>query len=237
MFFPFRLTFVAPPFVAACILLGPSPARAADAASAQPAPPSTTSLAAPAEHAPKPTRWYGYEILAVDGVGVAVLIPALATTDGGMQTGFSIATGLTYGLGGPIVHFTHGQVLKGVLDIGMRLSLPIATGFLGGVIGASSYQPQSCTGGPAFCPLSNALDQIGAEAEGILIGGLIGMGSAIAIDAAALAREPDGGSSRAPDAEPAPVRDTFTSRIEPALGLVPERQGGARATVGLIGTF
>jgi len=71
----------------------------------------------------------------------------------------------------------------------------------------------------------------------VVVGGLLGMGGAIAIDAAVLAREPVGATGGAHEPEPVPAQQTFTSRIQPALGLVPERQGGARASVGVIGTF
>jgi hypothetical protein len=237
MSLPLHVNVLASSFVAASILLGPSLARADEAAPAPSAPPSTTgSGASPPEDAPKPTRWYGFETLAVDGAALAMSIPAIAANNAGMQTGFLIATTLAYGLGGPIVHFTHGQLGKGFLDLGMRLALPFATGLLGFALGASSYQAPSCSPG-ASCGLGNAFAQLDAEAEGVTIGGLLGIAGAVTVDAVVLAREPIGGTSGAHEPEPAPVQQAFTSRIEPALGLVPERQGGARAMVGLVGTF
>jgi hypothetical protein len=79
---------------------------------------------------------------------------------------------------------------------------------------------------PGFCGLDNSFGQIGAAVEGAAIGGLLGLGGAVVIDAALLAREPV--THVAPPA---------SAHIEPTFGVAPDRRGGTRATLGMIGTF
>jgi hypothetical protein len=184
--------------------------------------------AAPLEPS-RPTHWYGYETLATDGAALLLSVPALASHASGVQSVFGWGSALTYGLGAPIVHFAHGHVGKGFADLGLRVGMPLVLGVLGGMIGVSTYQPPPCNvslGGWAGlgCALDDTFGPVGAFAEGAMIGGLLGMGGAMALDAAVLAREPI-------------KHDGVSPRIEPAFGLTPERRGGTRATVGLVGAF
>jgi hypothetical protein len=180
--------------------------------------------AIPAPPLPPSTHWYGYETLAVDAAALALVLPIAMSHDNNLQEGLFIASGAIYGHGGPIVHFAHGHVSKGFTDLGLRTGLPVAFGFVGGLIGAA--------GGP-----NNSL---GPTFLGVLVGGAIGMGSAIAFDAAWLAREPAPGHLDARvDVRPAPrtTSDSSAAHFEPTFGVSPERQGGARGVLGLRGTF
>lgn len=226
-------TAVASLFAASVLLASPF-------AFAEDARPAEAPADAPAD-APAPTHWYGYQTLAVDGAALALTIPAMASSSSGQQGGFAIASSLTYGLGGPIVHFSHGAIGKGFANLGLRVGMPLVLGAIGGLLGAAAYHPppaSACnSSSDDFCGLGQALGPIGAIAEGSAIGGLIGIGGAIAVDAAVLAREP---VTRHDDSEPAEPRDPPTAsgaHFEPTVGLSPERQGGARASVGLRGTF
>jgi len=111
-------------------------------------------------------HWYGWQTLATDGAGIALI-----AVGGGMQfegpvavTAASVGVGSLF-LGGPIVHIAHGRWPIGVLDLGLRLTLPLVGGAYAG--------SQPCTG----------------ECGGpLLIGFMIGV-APIWIDAGILARE------------------------------------------------
>ena len=146
--------------LAASLLLGSSAARADDAPSTDP---------------PKATHWYGYQTLATDGAALALAIPAMATSNSSPSMGFGIASTAMYGLGAPIVHLTHGHVGKGLLDLGLRVAMPIALGFVGAGIGVASYHPQACNASTdASCGLGNAF--------GPAFGARVGRSEDIAVD-------------------------------------------------------
>jgi hypothetical protein len=111
-------------------------------------------------------HWYGWQTLATDGAGIGLIVVggALQFRSPAAVTTASIGVGSLF-LGGPIVHMAHGRWGIGVLDFGMRLTLPI----IGGAYAGSQQCSGEC-GGPA------------------LIGLMIGL-SPIWIDAAILARE------------------------------------------------
>jgi hypothetical protein len=197
------------------LLVAASLVFASSAALADGAPPPPEAQ----PQAPHSTHWYGYETLATDGAAIALLIPATALGDSGKDpVGFLLGSSLVYGLGGPIVHFAHGAVGKGFLDLGLRLGVPVVTGLTGGAIAAATYN--GCSPEPD-CEAWGAR-KIGTVMVGLVLGGLAGAGGAMAVDAAWLAREP-----RAPSA----------TRVEPSVNVTPEGQSGARATVGLVGAF
>jgi hypothetical protein len=205
--------------LAASLLLVSSPSRAQDDDDVPPPDPRT--------HLTRSTHWYGYETLATDGAALALAVPALASSASGIQSVFGVGSVMTYGLGAPIVHAAHGQTGKALADLGIRVGMPLVLGFFGEAIGSGSYQQSGCRASdPGFCGLGNALGQVGAAAEGAVIGGLLGIGGAVVIDAALLAREPV-----------THVASPATAHIEPAFGVAPDRRGGTRATLGMIGTF
>lgn len=214
-----------PSLIAGSLLLASSTAWADDAPSAAP-------------QAPTPTHWYGYQTLAVDGAALAVLLPSFAVTDPRASTALAFGSGATFLVGGPVVHWAHGADLKGFADLGIRVGLPLALGTIGGFIGRATWHPTPCPtmttdscGGPG---------PYAASFQGAAIGGFIGVAGAIALDAAVLAREPlrRPGEDDDPHAmDPLASRTSTPARVEPTFHVAPERTGGARATVGLIGIF
>jgi hypothetical protein len=108
-------------------------------------------------------HWYGWQTLATDGAGIALIIAGagaqyqgpVAATAGGVGLGSLF-------LGGPIVHMAHGRWGIGVLDLGMRLTLPI----VGGAFAGSLECTGEC-GGPMLAGLMIGLAPIWIDA-GIL---------------------------------------------------------------------
>jgi hypothetical protein len=91
--------------------------------------------------------------------------------------------GLTYALGGPIVHLAHGNWGRSAISVGARVALPI----VGLAIGANTDDGYDGSSG-------------GSDRTGALLGGVFaGMLAATMVDAALLAYEPvDEGASVAP---------------------------------------
>jgi hypothetical protein len=118
-------------------------------------------------------HWYGWQSLSVDGASLLLLIAAGAASDSGDD---EIANVMAYGalggylLGGPVTHFAHDNPGRGLGSLALRAGLPFAFGAIGSKL-------ESCEGGD-FCGVSGAV-----------VGGMLGIASAIAIDAAVLGRE------------------------------------------------
>jgi hypothetical protein len=94
--------------------------------------PATTAPAREARCAPLTQRhWYGWQTLATDGGGIGLIILGGALQFEGplAVTAVSVGVGSLF-LGGPIVHIAHGRVGIGILDFGMRLTLPAIGGYL-----------------------------------------------------------------------------------------------------------
>jgi hypothetical protein len=107
-------------------------------------------------------EWYGGQTLVVDGVsfGAALLFPPLGLT--------------TYLIGGPGTHLSHGRPGMALLDLGLRVALPLA-GFLIGSAASSCHS----SGEGVPCGLFGAG-----------IGVLIGAATASMIDVFALSYAP-----------------------------------------------
>ncbi|HEX4338630.1 MAG TPA: hypothetical protein VH062_22145 [Polyangiaceae bacterium] len=120
------------------------------------------------EPAPR-RRWYGWQTLLVDGaVGVAVI----AVTSGEhASSGTSWVAPVTavYVLAPPVVHAAHGHVGKTVLSLGLRAIGPLLI-----FAGSNAYDSH---------------DDSHAPNAALLILGVLSIPAAIAIDAAAIARE------------------------------------------------
>jgi len=113
------------------------------------------------------THWYGWQNLIVDGgVIVGGLVLTGATNEAG---GVVLVTG--YFFGGPIVHWSHGQVGRGFASLGIRVAAPLL--FAG--LGYAVFQRDG----------SGDLRGL----AGAILGFGLGVLSAIVIDAAALAYE------------------------------------------------
>lgn len=145
-----------------------------------PAPPEQMQLSLPST-APTPRgthhHWYGWQNLLVDAAALAVASVAVSGVDDDSGGGAGVAFLGIYLLGGPIVHFAHGQLESGLASFGLRSGLPS----VGGMLGCAA--------------LSEVPVDLGCYV-GVVLGVGLGILTAIIIDAAVLAYE------EVPDAEP-----------------------------------
>lgn len=117
-------------------------------------------------------HWYGWQTLMSDGVSVTVFLAGVSLSESSSDHGTAQSLAwfglLGYELAPGIVHFAHRNPGRGFASFGMRLGLPLAGAFLGASL-ASGCDANLC------------------EASGAGAGILLGMGAAIAIDAAVFA--------------------------------------------------
>jgi hypothetical protein len=149
----------------------PTPPVAESAAPA--APPPSMMLPMPvapvADAPPMKSSWYGGQILLVDALSIGVIVLGAGSSDGAEAL---VPMGVGgYLLGGPIVHWGHGNVGKGFGSLGLRVGAPIVGAFAGAGM-------EDCSGGGELCGLAGAF-----------VGFLVGVTAAIVIDSAALAYE------------------------------------------------
>jgi hypothetical protein len=165
-----------------------------------------------AEKTPAEPRWYGYQTLTLDGVALGV------TAAGVAQKSTLPAVGLvTYVVGAPIVHVVHGHGIKALADLGLRVGAPIGGALAGAIIGVAVL-PRS----------ADAFDGLANMYYGFVVGGLLGIGSAVAVDAAFLAREDAPKKDKADDASRTSASVQWTPTVAPSPG---------GATAGVVGTF
>jgi hypothetical protein len=88
------------------------------------APPALVSQADRAKR--DKSRWYGGQTLAMDGIALGLLVLGVSS-DSGELIGLS---GLTYLLGGPIVHAAHGRAGMSFASLGVRIGFPIGGALL-----------------------------------------------------------------------------------------------------------
>jgi hypothetical protein len=171
------------------------PSLAADVVtvSAAPAPPAVAE--------PASSHWYGWQTLLADA-GSVVLIPAAG------------AGLIAYPLAAPIIHAAHGRWAIAGLDAGLRITLPLLSGWLAF---QAAYQP--CTG-----DCSNVWFPKGTV-EG-LAAGAIAAGVVSIVDATVLSWE-----RRAPEPVPAAKPQSGPQWTPTAMAL----RGGALA--GINGRF
>ena len=191
----------------------PAPAPAPAPIVAEPTLPEPTEVA-PTRFATsereRESYWYGWQTLTADGMSIATMIAG----------GAARSPTLGYiGLGGyfvaaPIVHGVQGRVGVAFGSFGLRLGAPA----LGAVIGYAAAGPCHDQGQFLGC-----LFHGWAEAA---VGGLIGAGAAIALDAALLAN----GTRLA-----APTRETGMPKVTSLAPSFDPRTGAAG--MGLGGTF
>jgi hypothetical protein len=124
--------------------------------------------------------WYGWQTLTADGISTLLFITGASLAGRRDETGESLAwaslAGYEFAPG--ILHFVHKNPGRGFASFGIRLGMPLAGAFLGAAAasGCSGYE---------------------CEAGGAGAGFLLGMGGAIAIDAAVLAYDYPESSRRA----------------------------------------
>jgi hypothetical protein len=212
----------------ACAILGTS--RPATAEVGSPLASSTTPESPGAERPPpSQSRWYGYQTLVADGPSVALGAVGFATHSSAIST----AGLLGYALGGPIIHVAHGHVGKGVGDLALRLGAPAVAAAIGGLIGLTLYTPPppppppTTLGEAIAAPVVSYFGPGAAFYEGAAYGVIAGAATAIAIDAAVLARE-DAPATSAESTQKAATAIVVRPSFAPT-------KDGAR--VGLTGTF
>jgi hypothetical protein len=173
---------------------------APQAANPAPLPPPVLRPAAPPQPVPLTKRnWYGWQTLATDGASLALFFAAVGSQSEGL--GWASLGG--YALGGPVVHFAHERIGIGFLSFALRIGIPTALFY--GAVAASDDK-----------------DDWGGALAGLALG-FLGVGAAIAIDSAVLARE-------TVTVDP---REQTKLRLVPQLAVDP--RGGVRAGIG--GTF
>lgn len=101
------------------------------------------------EERPTTRNFYGWEILLTGGVGgvvvaASVFVPEKPVGDVLSTTGFILGMP-AFGLGGPIIHWTHGNFSKGLVSLGGNATLSLASGLAGRSIACSKSDDADCT--------------------------------------------------------------------------------------------
>ncbi|HEY1691079.1 MAG TPA: hypothetical protein VGG39_02900 [Polyangiaceae bacterium] len=157
---------------------------------------------------PPISRWYGGQTLLVDAVAVGAALVALEP----------VAIPL-YLLGAPTVHVVHGHPGRAIGSLLLRAALPV--GF------AAAFMAAWPSGDSADPKGTGVADNGPPEAlVGAFMGAALGVVSAIAIDAAVLAREPIAA---------APAKDSPAARAPTVAPLVMLRTAGDAGRTGWIG--
>lgn len=115
--------------------------------------------------------WYGYQTLAADGAATGLLVGAILTHKNVSKTLFALSAA-TYLIASPVIHGANEEPGKALGALGLRVAAPVSLGFLGIIAGAAS----------------DSHGNWGAPLAGGVIGFGLGIITAMAIDAAALAR-------------------------------------------------
>jgi hypothetical protein len=141
----------------------------------------------------------------VDGATLVLTLAVAGADSNGTTAGVVFLTG--YGFGGPTVHWMHEKVGTGFASLGLRVGLPLTGAILGAVVADCGSG-----GGGEFCGVGE-----------VAVGLLLGMGAAIAVDSAVLAREP---------VEPESAVGFHSLRLSPSFAA-----DGSRASLLVTGNF
>ena len=154
------------------------------------------SSAARAEDSRPPGRWYGWQTLTVDGGSLALggtLLGLGAESSTVRAVGGSLLAG-GYVLGAPTVHWAHGRIGRGFISLGLRASVPLATGLI-------AYGLHRAGGGGGLgdndCGLHEDCSGPAGWSRAAGAGLLLGAAGVIALDAAVLARTSSESAPRA----------------------------------------
>ncbi len=183
------------PFGAAAPAPAPAPPRPAFPTRAAP---SSAPPEGEGEERPKPGQWYGYQTLAVDAGALALVAISIRTKSVELAM-VSVGTSV---FGPPIVHFAHGDGVKGFSDFGLRVGLPAGGVLVGAGLG--------CMFGGCSATRFESIAEVGA-----LAGGALGAATAMVLDWAVLSREPGRPRGRT-DARAWPVSLTPSLAVKPA---------------------
>jgi len=153
--------------------------------------PPLEALAATPAAAPR-TRWYGWQTLGSDAIALA-LVP-VAIVEGGDSSHKAAAavviaiSGATYLFGAPLIHKLHHEEWTTTwYSFGLRVGLPLGGGIIGALAGIPLEQSCESNRNKNGFDLDLCATDIAATA---ILGGAIGVVSAIIVDAAAFAYEP-----------------------------------------------
>ena len=140
-----------------------------------PGPWSSSTPGLPA--APSKRGWYGWQTLIVFGVSASITLTGLITesavgTDGAALLAIPFA-GAGFVLGGPVVHWAHGNIGRGFGVLGLNIGAPAVTAGLGvGIACASGACSRSGDGAGIFLSL--------------VLGGSAGLLAAMIVDVSVL---------------------------------------------------
>lgn len=141
----------------------------------EPEPAHSGGTSADAAPASRGQRWYGWQSLSTDGAALLLLIASGASSDqrNSLSEVFGAGAFWAYLLGGPVSHFAHDNIGRGIGSLALRAGLPVAFGAVG-------FGIEDCSG-------DNDYDLCGIV--GSIVGGVVGIAAAISIDAAVLSYE------------------------------------------------
>ncbi len=148
--------------------LPPPPKKAPTPHVVSEAPPSYADAYAAPRRREKQTEWYGYINLTCDALATTSLyLSQEARSD--TEEKLAYLALFTYLAGGPIAHWSHGNVGTGFASLGLRAGMPVVSTYLGcAAFGGGGGSEYGCLGGA-------------------IIGLGLGLIGAVTIDAAALA--------------------------------------------------
>jgi hypothetical protein len=117
------------------------------------------AIDAGAEYKPR-RKWYGWQTLIVDGATSIALVAVASRNSSDKPEGWLTGVAVTYAVAPPIIHLAHGHAGKAALSLAIRAAGPLL------IAGAVSN-----------------------DSAGLGILGVLSIPAAVAIDAAAIARE------------------------------------------------
>jgi hypothetical protein len=163
--------------------------------------------------------WYGYQILAGDLAGTALLF--FGGGNDGPAGPLEIGAGITLLLAdGAVIHLVHHHPVKALVSAGLRLVAPLVGTGLGLILAPAPPPGYENNGPPASLGYA-------------LLGLLVGSFAAIVTDTVVLAWDVE----PVPTARPQATRASAPFVVAPALVVPPDRERGPGAMVGVIGTF
>ena len=112
------------------------------AAQSESPPSSTLGDSLPVVTVQSQSYWYGWQVLIVGEAGGAFLSAGLATHNvpsaQTWRTALLFPVGLTsFVLGDPLVHWSNDNFHKGLISLGMNVTIPVITGVVGGSVACS----------------------------------------------------------------------------------------------------
>jgi hypothetical protein len=129
-------------------------------------------------------KWYGAPMVLSDLVALGVFVGGMMVYDHSQAAGagFMVLGFGTYGLGGPIVHFSEHRVRMGFASLGLRMGAPLGFALAGALVGGVIGSGRRCGNTNDNCAL-------GYMGGGAAVGFLVGIPVAMVVDNAVFARK------------------------------------------------